>query len=111
SEGTQVLFGRENPWIGVVAAGLLVFALAPLQKVADRIANAAVPQPGSGMREAGSGGRASKLDVYRATARRLLADGRFSREDERTLARLAQELGIGAADALDVREALEREAR
>ncbi|MBI4394017.1 MAG: hypothetical protein HY556_09520 [Euryarchaeota archaeon] len=45
SEAAQAFFaGSLGPYVGIVAAGALVFALAPLQRAADRVANAAMPQ-------------------------------------------------------------------
>lgn len=104
SEGAQVLFADvagDNEWIGVVAAGALVFALSPLQRFADRFAAKAVP----GGAEAGADAEAR----YRDAVEMALADGEITREEERHLARLATRLGIDPERALALREQVEEE--
>lgn len=99
SEAAQQVFSqRAGPYVGIAAAGGLVFVLAPLQHLADRVAKAAVPSAADA-----ADGLSSRRLAYQETARRLLADGELSPRDERILANLAQELGIGARDALDLR--------
>jgi hypothetical protein len=106
SEATQQFFGERanSAYVGIAAAGALVFALSPLQRLAERVAKAAVPETVAGSAPG------ARDDVYRETARRLMADGSLSSRDERILARLAQELGIGAADALEMRLAEQKDA-
>lgn len=103
SEGAQVLFAGvvENELLGVLAAGALVFAISPLQRVADRFAAKAVP----GGAEAGEGveGR------YRDALETALADGGISADEERHLGRLAERLGITAERAQAIRERVEDE--
>ncbi len=107
SEAAQQFFGETlgSAYVGIAAAGALVFAIAPLQRIAEGLVNRALPvaeapQPTLDER---------KAKLYIRLARRLRADGEISREDERNLAHLAQELGIGAGDALDLRQALDDE--
>lgn len=85
-------------WImGGVTAGLLLFALAPLQRLAERVATAAVPS--------GSGDAAylafRKLEVYKAALESAHEAGLDARQ-EALLARLRAKLGISeeAARAL-----------
>lgn len=35
---------QVGPWLGLLACGVLVFAISPLQRPADRMSNAAMPQ-------------------------------------------------------------------
>ena len=103
SEGAQIVFGQGNEWVGLLGAGALVFALAPLQRAAERLAERAVPLS----EDARSAPTADR--TYRSMLARLSADGTLSREDERLLAHLAAELGIDARRAFEAREAVEAE--
>lgn len=89
SEGTQQLF--DNSWVGLFAGGLLMFFLAPIQRFADHLANAAVPA------------KATPAQQYAQTLRVVAADGRISPEEEEQLAMLADSLGLGTAEALHLR--------
>lgn len=101
SEGAQALLGAsQGPVVGVLAAGALVFALAPLQRVAERIAHAAVPVAGGAPSDAES--------AYRAAVRIALRDGVLTQEEERALLRLAEHAGISATRALAIHEEMER---
>ncbi|MGQ0536476.1 MAG: hypothetical protein ACT4PT_10430 [Methanobacteriota archaeon] len=161
SEAAQQFFGERSgsQYLGIVAAGALVFAIAPLSRLAERVAYQLVPTSeaqggaerrpsadrfaeravpattGSREREAGSGpmapayglrpsegsqrgpGREGALGptayeertrLFALTARKYLADGRLDDEEEIALARLADELGLGAGDAMTIRKAVER---
>ena len=107
SEGAQILFGRDNQLVGLVAAGGLVFALAPLQRAADRLAERAVPVAAAPAPGAELGRREG---TYRDTARYLLRAERFSHEEELHLARLATDLGLTPERATQLRHQVEREA-
>ncbi|MBW3582606.1 MAG: TerB family tellurite resistance protein [Euryarchaeota archaeon] len=102
SEAAQEFFGDTlgSTYVGIAAAGALVFAIAPLQRAADRLAAKAVPvaEPSSLAR-----------DTYRHAVRVAFADGTMSRDEERALARLQQGLGLGPEEALDVRDEIEAE--
>lgn len=108
SEGAQILFGQGNEWVGLLAAGALVFAIAPLQRAAERLAERAVPvAPAAGSLATRAGSRAS--DAYREVLRRYLRDGALTRDEERALAILAGELRLDAGRAFELREEVERE--
>ena len=108
SEGAQILFGQGNEWVGLLAAGALVFALAPLQRAAERLAEKAVPVAAAGgPGAAGAGSRAE--DAYRGVLRRYLRGGALTRDEERALAVLAGELRLDAGRAFELREQVERE--
>jgi uncharacterized membrane protein YebE (DUF533 family) len=85
---------------------MLVFALAPLQRVADRVATAAVPLAAAAAVPVAASDVAHAR-AYRAAVRAALADGDVTRDEEAHLADVAQELGIGAADALRLRREVE----
>lgn len=99
-EVAETFFGDVlGDYVGIIAAGLLVFAISPLQRLADSIAAKAVP----GGAEAGHGVE----DQYRAAVDMALADGEISREEERRLAEKADELGIDTTRAFELREKVE----
>lgn len=84
-----------GPYLGIAAAGLLVFGLAPLQHFAERVANAAMP----GVRPLGEMSSDERANVYRATARSAWADGSLSRDERRLLDGLRERLGLSRDQA------------
>lgn len=98
SESAQQFFGDrfESSYLGILAAGALVFALAPLSRVADRLAEKAVPVTVAARPHASDGDR--REEVFLKAARLALRGG-LSRDEEVHLAELAEELGIGAGRA------------
>lgn len=94
-------------YLGIVAAGLLVVAIAPLQRLADRLAQVAVPgpYPDARSRAAARGAEAAYMAGVRAAAR----DGEITRREERHLADMAEHLHIGPKRALELRESVEKE--
>lgn len=105
SEVAQRYFEASvGPYLGIVAAGGLVFALAPLQRLTDRLADAALP--GGASAPSTSAGRER---AYLAAWRIALRAGPVRPGDEEELMHLADELGIGARKALEIRRAAEAE--
>lgn len=88
--------------VGGITAGLLLFAIAPLQRVADRVATAAMP----GVREDGFTPE-RRAEFYRKAVAMALSDGRITREEERHLAAIAEDLALGHTEALRLREEVE----
>ncbi|MBI4392392.1 MAG: hypothetical protein HY556_01155 [Euryarchaeota archaeon] len=104
----QQYFQTNYEWVfGGVAAGLLLFAIAPLQRAADRIANAAMPNVHEAQ-EFRAGDKTSQLKAYRAAVEMALADGVITRAEERSLATVAHELGLSPLETLTVREEVEK---
>lgn len=102
SEGAQRVFEqRYGPVFGLAGAGLLVFALAPLQRAADRIADRAMPEVRDTPEYRERRGRA----IYRAAVESAARDGVVTDKERDMLATLQVELGIPATEAL----AMERE--
>lgn len=88
---------------GGAAAGLLLFALAPLQRAADRVASRTMP---------GATGTPEyvayrKLEVYRAAVESALETGGIDARERALLDQLRAKLGVAQADAA----ALETDAR
>lgn len=102
AELAQNFLSNEYGWaLGGLTAGLLLFAISPIQRVAERVASVAVPTVLTRDEK--------KRDLYGLAVSVALADGLVTREEERHLARLAEELHLGHAEALEIRERLERE--
>lgn len=102
SEAAQEFFGGfvGSQYLGILAAGALVFALAPLQRMADLLAAKTVP--------AAQATASPDLEAqYRTAVRMALADGAITREEERQLAELMEESGLAPTRAFEIREQLE----
>jgi hypothetical protein len=103
SESAQQLFATSvGPYLGIAAAGLLLFALAPLQHFAERVADKAMP----GVKALSSMDPGERARVYRELAAAVWADGSLSRDERAALDQLQASLGLPAEDALRI----EREA-
>lgn len=95
SEGAEQIFSsRWGPFAGLLAAGLLVFALSPLQRVADRFAEAAMP----GVVDTTEYREARRRDIYRNAVEGALQDGIITDAERRVLAGLASDLGLTPLD-------------
>ncbi|HEV8359276.1 MAG TPA: hypothetical protein VGR28_02355, partial [Candidatus Thermoplasmatota archaeon] len=98
----QVLSTTVGPVIGIVAAGALLFALAPLQHAAERVASAAVP----GAKAAGDMTTDERRRAYLDAARLAWADGSISKDERAMLEQFRASLGIAEQEAYRI----EREA-
>ncbi len=98
SEGVQILFGEENAWLGVLAGGVLVFALAPLQRFAERVSDAAMP----GVRPPSQMGERERLALYRDQVAVAYADDAVDRRERAMLEALREHLNISAEDAVAI---------
>lgn len=106
SEGAQLLFGQENELVGLFAAGALVFAISPLQRVADQIAVKAVPVTADAVAPllpTGQAAAAKDEGLYLRAVRLALRDRIVTPEEELDLIELAERLGIGARRAAELR--------
>ena len=101
SEGASRLLSNElGNFAGLLAAALVVFFLAPLQRFAERVANAAMPNT----RDTPEYAAFRKLQVYEAAVADALPGG-ISDKERALLRRLQESLGVSAHDA----EAIERD--
>jgi hypothetical protein len=98
----QGYFATADGWIvGGVAAGLLLFALHPLQRAAERVAEAAMP---------GTTGTPEYLarrkhEIYRAALEEATRDGTVSTKERRLLLlRLSSDLGLSAEEAARIEQ-------
>ncbi len=90
----QVASPAAGAYAGITAAGGLLFAIGPVQRVAERLAGAALPGAGTPEYLA-----FRKLQVYRAGLEDILRDGPISDAQRRELNALRAKLGIRPSDA------------
>jgi len=101
TEGADRLLEAElGSWVGLVASALLIFFLAPLQRFADRLAGAVMPNTSDTPEYVAY----RKLQVYAAALTDALPGG-ISEKERALLNHLRDSLGIAPADA----DALERD--
>ncbi len=104
SEGAdRVLSAELGSFAGLLAAAVVVFFLTPLQRFAESVATAAMPNTENTPEYIAY----RKMQVYEAAVAEALPDGNISDRERILLNTLRDSLGISAADA----EALERELR
>lgn len=98
----EVFASRLGPYLGILAVGLLLFFLHPLQRLADRIANAAMPRakPVSDL------DRQERAALYREQLELAWMDGALTRKEQQLLHALRERLGLPPDEA----HHLEREA-
>jgi len=96
SEGADRFFSTElGDWGGLLAAAVVVFFLAPLQRFAERVAGAAMPHTHNTPEYA----IYRKLQVYEAAVNDAMQDGDITAKERLLLGHLRDSLGISAADA------------
>ncbi len=81
--------------VGAVAAGLLLFALTPLQNFAHRLADAAMPRA----KAVASMSEAERSSLFSDLARDAWSDGSLTRKERQLLDNAATRLGLSMADA------------
>lgn len=104
---TQVVENYSNDAFGLIggaaATAVTLFALRPIERAADRLADAAMPS----VQDTEEYRTVRKRDVYRAAWESTLADGAVTEKERQILATLQDQLGLNAMDALSA----EQEAR
>lgn len=93
TELAQEIFATStnSAYWGIAGAGALLFAIAPLQRAADRLADAA-----TGIRAPASMGPDERATLYREQARLAWADGTIGRRERMMLNHLRRELRLEA---------------
>jgi hypothetical protein len=102
SQGTQsLLAGTLGPYLGLAAAGMLVLAIVPLQRFAERFATAVVPVGGDLSEQ--------KLEAYRAALEQAYAsDGTITPNEAAMLSAMRAKLGITERDHAVMEHAVRR---
>ena len=102
SEGaSQFLSDELGNVTGLLAAGVVMFFLAPLQRFAERIASVAMPNT----QDTPEYSSFRKMQVYESALTEALLEGGISDKERLLLTHLRESLGISETDA----EAIERE--
>ena len=102
SEGADRFLSAElGNFAGLLAAAVVVFFLAPLQRFAERVATVAMPNPENPPEYAAH----RKMQVYEAALAEAQQEGGVSEKERSLLNRLRDSLDISSIDA----EAIERE--
>lgn len=102
SEGaSQFLSAELGNVAGLLAAAVVMFFLAPLQRFAERVASTAMPNTNNTPEYAAF----RKMQVYEAAINEAQAEGGISSKERALLVRLRDSLGISESDA----EAIELE--
>ena len=112
SEAAQQFFGATlgGTYVGIAAAGMLVFAMAPLHRAAERLAGKAVPVNASGWGPP-EGAPADRETSYRHAVELALRDRHLTRDEERRLLQLAHHLGIPPVRAAAIHDEVEARGR
>ena len=96
SEGADRLFSAElGNWAGLVAAAIVVFFLTPLQRFAENVASAAMPNTKNTPEYA----MFRKMQVYEEAVAEAHYEGGISEKERSLLNRLRESLGITETDA------------
>lgn len=99
SESAAQFFQSQlGPYLGIAAAGLLVLFIAPLQSLAGKVSNVAMPS----VRRSSDYIAFKKLEVYQATFENIWRDGAVTEKERRILENLREKLAIQPEDALQV---------
>jgi len=102
SEGADRFLSTElGNLAGLLASAIVVFFLAPLQRFAEHVASAAMPNT----RNTPEYAAYRKMQVYEAAVAEALQEGGISEKERALLIRLRDSLGISTSDA----DALERD--
>jgi hypothetical protein len=105
SEGADRFLSAELGNVaGLLAAAVVVFFLAPLQRFAERVASAAMPNT----RNTPEYAMFRKLQVYEAALTEALPDGKISDRERELLNRLRDSLGISLSDANSIEGELQK---
>ena len=98
SEGIESVAPASGLIQTIIAAAVIVVALRPLQRFADRLAGRLV----GGAGDSPGYFDARRLEVYRAAVEGAMEDGELTAKEAVILARLREKLGLTEAEAADI---------
>jgi hypothetical protein len=98
----RLLSNQLGAWPGLIAAALIVYFLAPLQRIAERVADRAMPATVSTPEYLSY----RKMQVYEAALTEALGGDGISEKERAILTRLRDTLGVSADDARAMEEDL-----
>lgn len=105
SESAAAFFSdRVGTYLGIVAAGTLVFAIAPLQHFAQRVADRAMP----GVKAVEEMSPDERLILYHQQAAAAWGDGAIDRSERALLDKLREGLGLSGEEAARIESAAAR---
>ena len=105
SEGADRFLSAElGGWVGLLAAAVVVFFLAPLQRLAENFAAAAMPNT----RNTPEYAAFRKMQVYEEAVAEAWYEGGISDRERSLLNRLRDSLGISDTDASTIESEIER---
>lgn len=106
SEAAETFFTDAiGPYAGLVAAGLLVLAIAPLERMGSRLASGVVDEPV----DEDEYEKFRRLEVYRATYEEATADEALTDRERGTLDSMAENLGLSEEERRFVEEQVAEE--
>lgn len=100
----QNFLGQKGVVVGGAAAGLLFFAIHPIQRMAERLSVKAVPLTAP---SAAVGAGSKESLAYKAAIRAAMRDGRVTRREEEHLAEVAEHLGLSPMKMMALRRDVE----
>lgn len=106
AEVAQNFFAAEYGLLtGGVVAGVVLFVAQPLQRAAERVGTGTLA-----LARRAPDAPDRRAELYRRAVRFAIREGGISAEEELHLFEVAEELGVGAGEAMRIRREIEREA-
>lgn len=103
SEGADRFLSAElGDWVGLLAAAVVIFFLAPLQRFAEGVAKAAMPKT----KDTPEYATFRKMQVYEEALSEAQLEGGISDKERALLIRLSDSLGISESDAETIEQEL-----
>ncbi len=92
---SSLIHASVGPYVGIAAVGLLLFAVGPVQRLAENLAGMALP----GVGRTPDYVAFRKLEVYRAALQDAIRGSEVAASERASLERLREKLGVRPSDA------------
>lgn len=99
---SEVVTNEQGIWVGLAVTMMLVLALGPLQRVADKVADRAMP----GVHDTPEYRSLRRTEIYEAAVRSALVDGVVTDREQDVLATLADKLALTSVEVLAVERSI-----